>query len=85
MCKIDLQNCYWSISPPRSWRRVFVVEVHGVRYKFTRLPFGLRHSPAICETLVQALFRSALSKVSKAVGHRSISTTSFWMQRDAVS
>ena len=68
MCNIDLQNCYCSISVPRSWRRVFVVEVHGVRYKFTRLPFGWRHSPAICQTLVQALVRSALSKVSKAVG-----------------
>mmetsp|Transcript_80194 Transcript_80194/g.133983 ORF Transcript_80194/g.133983 Transcript_80194/m.133983 type:complete len:207 (-) Transcript_80194:1143-1763(-) len=83
MCKIDLQNCYCSISLPRSWRWVFVVEVHGVRYKFTRLPFGWRHSPAICHTLVQALVRSALSKVSKAVG--SISTMSFWTRRDAAS
>mmetsp|Transcript_64205 Transcript_64205/g.106178 ORF Transcript_64205/g.106178 Transcript_64205/m.106178 type:complete len:130 (-) Transcript_64205:1100-1489(-) len=67
MCKIDLQNCYCSISLPRSWRRVFVVEVHGLRYKFTRLPFDWRHSRAICQTLVQALVRLALSKVSKAV------------------
>ena len=68
MCKIDLQKCYWSISLPKSWCRVFVVEVNGVRYKYTRLPFGWHHSPAICQTLVRALVRSALSRVGKAVG-----------------
>ena len=55
LCKMDLQNCYWSIRLPRSWHRVFVVQAGHHRYKYTRLSFGWRYSPSICQTLVKRL------------------------------
>ena len=59
LCKIDLQNCYWSIKLPRSWHKVSVVQAGRHRYKYTRLPFGWRYSPSICPTLVKRLVASA--------------------------
>ena len=70
LCKIDLQNCYWSIRLPRSWHRVFVVEANNTRYKYTRLPFGWKHSPAFCQNLVKRIVASALSQLQEKVGHK---------------
>ena len=55
---------------PRSWHRVFVVEVDGTTYKYTRLPFGRKHSRAICQTLVRCIVASALSSTGLLVGHK---------------
>ena len=70
LCKIDLQNCYWSIRLPRSWHRVFVVEANNTRYKYTRLPFGWKYSPAVCQNLVKCIVASALSQLQAKVGHK---------------
>jgi|Transcript_15719 hypothetical protein len=48
----------------------FVVEVYGTTYKYTRLPFGWKHSPTICQTLVRRLVASALSSAGLPVGHK---------------
>ena len=53
VAKIDLANCYWSIRMPRDWGCLFVVEVGGRRYRITRLPFGWKYSPSICQRLVR--------------------------------
>ena len=60
LAKIDLTNAYWSIKLPRRWRRLFVVRVNGRAYRITRLPFGWKFSPSICQQLVDRLVRSAL-------------------------
>ena len=60
MAKLDLTNAYWSIRLPGAWRRVFVVRVHGRGWRYTRLPFGWKYSPAVCQHLVRALVRSAV-------------------------
>ena len=60
LAKIDLTNAYWSIRLPRRWRRLFVMRVNGRSYRITRLPFGWKFSPSICEQLVDRLVRSAL-------------------------
>ena len=70
LCKIDLTSCYWSIRLPRSWHRVFVVEVSGRRYKYTRLPFGWKHSPALCQTLIRRIVHSAIFAARLPVGHK---------------
>ena len=70
LCKIDLQNCYWSIKLPRSWRRVFVVQAGRHRYKYTRLPFGWCYSPSICQTLVKRLVASAISAAKVPMGNK---------------
>ena len=70
LCKIHLQNCYWSIKLPRSWHRVFVVQAGQHRYKYTRLPFGWRYSPSICQTLVNCLVGSAISAAKVPVGNK---------------
>ena len=56
----DLTKAYWSIRLPRRWRRLFVVRVNGRSYRITRLPFGWKFSPSICQRLVDRLVRSAL-------------------------
>ena len=70
LCKISLQNCYWSIKLPRSWHRVFVVQARQHCYKYTRLPFGWRYSPSICQTLVKRLVASAISAAKVPVGNK---------------
>ena len=70
LCKIDLQNRYWSIRLPCSWHRVFVVQAGRRRYKYTRLPFGWRYSPSICQTLVKRLVASAISAAKVPVGNK---------------
>ena len=39
----------------------------GRRYKYTKLPFGWRYSPAICQLLVKSLVCSALQRFGKTV------------------
>jgi len=63
LTKLDLQNCYWSIRLPRGWRRMFVIGNGRKRYRITRLPFGWRYSPVICQKLVQRLVAKGLRKV----------------------
>ena len=46
---------------PRRWRWVFVVRVDRVAYRVTRLPFGWKFSPAICQPLVDRPVRSTRS------------------------
>ena len=60
MCKLDLTNAYWSIILPRRWRRTFVVQAGQRRWRFTRLPFGWKYSPAICHRLVSGIVARAL-------------------------
>ena len=63
LAKLDLQNAYWSIKPPRAWRRAFVVESQsGRRYRYARLPCGWSYSPAICQALVTAVIRRVLGR-----------------------
>ena len=57
LAKIDSTNCYSSIRLPRRWRRVFVARPEGQSYRITRLPFGWKFSPAICQRLVDRLVR----------------------------
>ena len=37
-----------------------MVRVHGKGWRYTRLPFGWKYSPAVCQRLVRALVRSAV-------------------------
>ena len=60
MGKLDLINAYWSIRLPTQWRRVFVVRAVGKGWRFTRMPFGWKYSPAVCHRVVKALVRSAV-------------------------
>ena len=53
-------NAYWSIKLPRRWRRTFVVKAGWRRWRFTRLPFGWKYSPAICQRLVEGIVARAL-------------------------
>ena len=60
MAKPDLTNAYWSIRLLGKWRRVFVVRAGEQGWHYTRLPFGWKYSPAVCQRLVKALVRSAV-------------------------
>ena len=60
MCKLDLTNAYWSIKLPRRWRRTFVVRAGQRCWRFTRLPFGWKYSPAIYQRLVAGIVTRAL-------------------------
>ena len=60
MCKLDLTNAYWSIKLPKRWRRTFVVREGQLRWPFTRLPFGWKYSPAVCQRLVAGIVARAL-------------------------
>ena len=60
MAKIDLTNAYWSIKLPRRWRRTFVVQSGTGRWRFTRLPFGWKYSPCICQELVLGIVSRAV-------------------------
>ena len=51
MCKLDLTNAYLSICMPRPWRRIFCLDTDASRWRYTRLPFGWKYSPAICQHL----------------------------------
>ena len=70
LCKIDLQKQLLDHQVTQPWHKVFVVEEDGRRYKYTRLPFGWRYSPAICQTLVKCLVASAISGAKVPVGHK---------------
>ena len=59
MAKLDLIDTYWSIHLPGKWRHVFIVRAGAHGWRYTRLPFGWKYSPAICQRLVAALVRSA--------------------------
>ena len=64
MAKLDLQNAFWSVVLPRGWRRVFVLKTaDGRSYRYTRLPFGWRHFPLICQSLVRGIVAAALRGV----------------------
>ena len=53
-------DAYWSIILPGWWRRTFVVQAGQRRWRFTRLPFGWKYSPAICQRLVSGIVARAL-------------------------
>ena len=63
LTKLDLQNCYWSIKLPRAWRKVFIIGSGRKRYRITRLPFGWRYSPVICQRLVRKLVEKGLRRL----------------------
>ena len=64
MAKLDLQNAFWSVVLPRGWRRVFVLQTaDGRSYRYTRLPFGWRYSPLICQSLFRGIVAAALRGV----------------------
>ena len=68
MAKLDLQNAFWSVVLPRGWRRVFVLQTaDGRSYRYTRLPFGWRYSPLICQSLVRGIVAAALRGVRARV------------------
>ena len=58
------------IRVPSSWHRVFVLEVGGTRCKYTWLPFGWKHYPAIRQSVVRWLVASAISGAGVPVGHK---------------
>ena len=45
---------------PQQWRRVFVVAAAGKSDRVTRLPFGWRYLPSICQRLVSGIVKGAL-------------------------
>ena len=64
MAKLDLPNAFWSVVLPRGRRRVFVLQTaDGRSYRYTRLPFGWRHYPVICQSLVCGIVAAALRGV----------------------
>ena len=65
LAKLDIQNAFWSIKLPRLWRRIFVLRsADGRAYRYTRLPFGWRYSPLVCQTLVRSIVAGALRGTS---------------------
>ena len=60
MAKLDFTNAYRSICLLAGWRHGFVVCGCVCRRRYTRLPFGRKYSPAICQRLVKALVQSAM-------------------------
>ena len=59
--EIDLSNCFWSIRMPYRWCRVFRVNTPQGCFRWLTLPFGWKYSPMLCQRLVSALVRRALS------------------------
>ena len=62
LTKVDLTNCYWAIRLPTRWRRIFTIQVQNTKYRVTRLPFGWKFSPSVCQMLVERLARAATEK-----------------------
>ena len=62
LAKIDLVNCYRSVHLPRRWRQIFVVRAGRHNYRITRLPFGWKYSPAICQRLVDRMVHATLRR-----------------------
>mmetsp|Transcript_72461 Transcript_72461/g.121447 ORF Transcript_72461/g.121447 Transcript_72461/m.121447 type:complete len:231 (+) Transcript_72461:108-800(+) len=60
MCELDPTNAYWSIKLPRRWHRTFVVRGGQRRWRFTRLPFRCKYSPAIYQRLFAGIVARAL-------------------------
>ena len=65
MCKLDLSNCFWSITLPALWRHSFKVFMlwGGGGLRWTRLPFWSAYSPVVCQKLVSGIVHGALSKL----------------------
>lgn len=45
--RIDLKDAFFRIRIPSVWRHLTAFESMGVRYQFTRMPFGLKTAPAV--------------------------------------
>ena len=57
-------ECILERRATRGWRRVFVLQTaDGRSYRYTRLPFGWRYSPLICQSLVRGIVTAALRGV----------------------
>ena len=72
--------------PPRKWRQVFIVKAGRRSYRITRLPFGWKYSPAICQRLVDRMVQATLRRRRWAGGMRRQSGRAAlgWTYRDDV-
>ena len=48
-CHIDLTNAFWSLTLPEPYKNSLRVRIDGKSSAFSRLPFGWRFSPVICQ------------------------------------
>ena len=58
-CHIDLSNYFWSLKTRVDFADLFRVSIDGLLYGFGCLPFGWKHSPAICQAVMVRLVRDA--------------------------